>query len=236
MNALQAKIDTAIERICEFEPPEGYYGAFSGGKCSSVLKHVVEEAGVRVDWHFNKTTVDPPEVTRFIIENYPEVARESPEITMWKLIEKKGFPPTRRIRYCCQYLKERGGKDRRVLTGIRWAESHRRRQRGMVERCHQFGQKVFVNPIIDFTNEEVWQYTRDHDLPVCSLYQIQDRIGCVACPMAGVANRIAELARYPGYRKAYVRAFDMMLIARRERDRPTTWENGEQVMEWWLSK
>ena len=45
-------LDKTIDRLKAFEPEEGYYGAFSGGKDSQVLYHVAQLAGVNVDWHF----------------------------------------------------------------------------------------------------------------------------------------------------------------------------------------
>ncbi len=231
----KAKIQTAIERIEMFEPEAGYYGAFSGGKDSVVLYDLTERAGVKVDWHFNKTTVDPVQVIRFIRKYYTEVAIERPETTMWKLIERKGIPPTRRIRYCCEYLKERGGADRRVLMGIRWEESTQRKNRRMVETCYKHSMKTFVNPIIDWTLREIWEYTYAQDLPICELYALQKRIGCVMCPMAGIKQRKAEGKRYPGFYKAYLRAFDKMLKERERRGKKTTWKTPEEVMAWWLS-
>jgi len=229
------KIDRAIERIKTFEPEDGYHGAFSGGKDSVVLLDLVTLAGVKVDWHFNKTTVDPPEVVNFIRSEFPQVAIDQPDITMWKLIVKKIFPPTRRIRYCCEYLKERGGKGRHVLTGIRAEESARRAKRQMVEHCYRHVGKVFVNPIIDFTEADVWKYTAIRGLPVCSLYGRQKRIGCVGCPMAGVKQRKADFERYPGYYKAYLRAFENMLEERERKGKETSWKSAEEVMAWWLS-
>jgi phosphoadenosine phosphosulfate reductase len=53
---------------------------------------------------------------------------------MWNLIPRKLMPPTRVVRYCCAELKETGGKGRVVVTGVRWAESVRRKEtRGAVE-------------------------------------------------------------------------------------------------------
>jgi phosphoadenosine phosphosulfate reductase len=46
---------------------------------------------------------------------------------MWSLIAKKKMPPTRMARYCCDHLKERMGRGRIVVTGVRWGESVRRK-------------------------------------------------------------------------------------------------------------
>lgn len=126
------KVETAIKRLQTFEPPEGYYLAFSGGKDSVAIKALADMAGVKYDAHYNLTSVDPPELVRFIKEVHPDVEIEKPrykdgtQITMWNLIPKKKMPPTRIVRYCCDKLKEGGGEGRFVVTGVRWAESARR--------------------------------------------------------------------------------------------------------------
>lgn len=134
MSELSYKVKASIERLKAFEPEEGYYLAFSGGKDSVVCKSLLEEAGCKYDATYRVTSVDPPELVRFIKEKHPDVVREVPRydngkpITMWNLIPKKLMPPTRLVRYCCQYLKESGGDGRKTVTGVRWAESSNRRQ------------------------------------------------------------------------------------------------------------
>ena len=103
------KVKTAIDRIKTFEPPEGYYVAFSGGKDSCVVLDLVKRAGVKFDAHYNLTTVDPPELVRFVKKEHPEVLINKPEKSMWQLIAEKLLPPTRIMRYCCATLKECNG-------------------------------------------------------------------------------------------------------------------------------
>ena len=147
----KAKDEISIQRLRDFEPKEGFYVAFSGGKDSIVTLDLVKRSGVKYDAHYNITGIDPPELYYFIRDNFPEVQRHRPETTIWKLIEKKMMPPTRKVRYCCAELKERGGKGRRVVTGIRWAESYRRGKRSVVEECFRDKHRVYVHPIIDWT-------------------------------------------------------------------------------------
>ena len=120
------KVEKAIKRLQLYEPPEGYYLCFSGGKDSVVIKALADMAGVKYDAHYNVTSVDPPELVRFIKREYPEVIFEhhydknGNRITMWSLIASKQMPPTRLARYCCAYLKESGGwqtKDNRRKVG-----------------------------------------------------------------------------------------------------------------------
>ena len=62
------KVDVAINRLQTFEPPEGYYLAFSGGKDSQCIYHLAKMAGVKFDAHYSVTTVDPPELMKFVKE------------------------------------------------------------------------------------------------------------------------------------------------------------------------
>ena len=138
------KVQKAIDRLKSFEPKDGYYLAFSGGKDSQCIYHLAKMAGVKFDAHYSVTSVDPPELMKFIQKEYPDVEWErhywddgKPEhyfpsgkpkqITMWNLIADHTIPPTRQARYCCSALKEVGGAGRLVVTGVRWAESARRK-------------------------------------------------------------------------------------------------------------
>jgi len=229
------KVKIAIARLKEYEPMIGYYLAFSGGKDSQCIYHLAEMAGVKFDAHFSVTTVDPPELIRFIKKYYPSVEFIKPEITMWQLIPKKLMPPTRIMRYCCEKLKEGGGSDRIVVTGIRWAESNKRKKRQIVEQCFKNKHRTFVNPIIDWSDQDVWEFIKSNDLSYCKLYdQGQKRIGCVMCPLQGKDGMLRDMVRWPKISMAYYKAFDNMLMNRKQRDLPCNWETSWQVMEWWI--
>ena len=253
------KVEKAIKRLQLYEPPEGYYLCFSGGKDSVVIKALADMAGVKYDAHYNISSVDPPELVRFIKEQHPDVIMEHPRdkdgniITMWNLIPKKSMPPTRVVRYCCAYLKETGGKGRLKVTGVRWAESTRRKkshsevtfpdkksikaieqelsdedflltkQGGVVlrldnrenarivEMCYKT-HTTMVNPIIDWTDAEVWEFVHEYNVPYCCLYDEGfKRLGCIGCPMGSVKQRNLEFERYPKYKNLYLLAFEKMI-------------------------
>lgn len=109
------KVDKAILRLQTYEPPEGYYLCFSGGKDSVVIKALADMAGVKYDAHYSVTGIDPPELVQFIKEKHKDVIFEYPRykdgtrVSMWNLIPRNTMPPTRLVRYCCAYLKENGG-------------------------------------------------------------------------------------------------------------------------------
>ena len=288
------KVETAIKRIQTFEPPEGYYLAFSGGKDSVVCKALCDMAVVKYDAHYNITPVDPPALVQFV-KTVPDVIRDrqywtsdgichkkGDPITMWNLIIHKATPPTRVARYCCQYLKETGGEGRLTITGVRWDESSNRKRnqgelvivnapkeaidspdfyqtprggvvlvndneesRKMVESCYK-RRRTVVNPIIDWTTDEVWEFIHEYNLPYCKLYdEGHERLGCIGCPMGTVKGRIEEFEKYPKIKKAYMRAFSKMIETRKLRNmpkvnahdadgNPVDWETEEAVMKWWL--
>jgi len=232
------KISISIDRIKKYEPPEGYYLAFSGGKDSQVIYHLSQMAGVKLDAHYYVTTVDPPELMAFIKKKYSDVIFDLPEITMWDLIIKKHMPPTRVVRYCCQYLKEGYGFGRVVMTGIRYEESINRRSWDIynVRNKSKHKRKIIFNPIIDWLEWEVWEFLEKNNIKWCSLYdELEiDRLGCIGCPMQGPVGQKLDFNRWPTYKKKYIKAFQKMVDERISAGLPTKWVSGEDVMEWWL--
>lgn len=240
-----------------------------------MCKQLLIESGCKFDAHYRVTSVDPPELVRYIKQYHPDVAREVPRdadgkpITMWNLIPSKNLPPTRVSRYCCEALKESGGDGRLTVTGVRWAESRKRannhgavtvmkstkalRQdvnwtpnksggviltndnldsRRMVEQCYK-RRKINVNPIIEWTDADVWDFIRDRKLPYCELYdQGYSRLGCLGCPLS--SDQIKELNAYPKYKAAYMRAFEQMLAQRKTIGNDTEWKTPEEVYHWWV--
>ena len=117
----------AIQYLKSFEPKdEPYYLCYSGGKDSDVILTLAKLAGVNYEAVHNLTTVDAPETVRYV-QSQADVRIDYPKKTMWQLIVEKRMPPTRIVRYCCDRLKERGGKGRVKITGVRWAESVKRK-------------------------------------------------------------------------------------------------------------
>lgn len=273
---------TAIERLKAasdmslrlFEKP--LVITYSGGKDSDVLLHLARTSGIPFEVLHSLTTADAPDTVRHVYDTFyrlecegikcdvdKHVQPDGSRMTMWKLIQKKLMPPTRLMRYCCAVLKEGGGKDRFIATGVRWAESTARKRRGglevlaskpqsnlilsndndedrrLFETCQLKGKRV-VNPIVDWQAADIWDYAAVEKIHMNPLYcEGFRRVGCVGCPMAAQKARNMEFDRYPRIKAAYIRAFDRMIDERRRRgkmDGPVfrMGDTGVDVFHWWM--
>lgn len=138
--SLQKKIAYSVELLRKaerlamaYDSEDGYYLAFSGGKDSQCLYHVAKLAGVKFKAHMNLTSIDPPEVIRFVKRQYPDVELIKPKDSIFNIAVKKKILPTRSVRWCCEKYKETAGAGKVTLIGIRKAESSRRAKRNEVE-------------------------------------------------------------------------------------------------------
>ena len=247
----------------------------SGGKDSSVITELAIRAGIPVEFMHNHTTADAPETVRFVRSEFKRLEEngypctlnmptyKGKRVSMWSLIPQKLMPPTRLVHYCCSVLKETGGANRFICTGVRWAESQSRKEnrgvyekigatkdariilnndnddkRMLFENCRLKAKRV-VNPIIDWQDDDVYDFLGDAKCPMNPLYgEGRCRVGCVGCPMAGKKGREAEFLRYPKYKNLYLQAFEKMLQHRERRGKMEgSWRMGttaQDVFNWWM--
>lgn len=68
------------------------------------------------------------------------------------------------------------------ITGLRREQSPTRAQIEKIEIDEAHGGIVKINPLADWTREDVWRYVHEHGLPYNALYdQGYKSIGCVPC-------------------------------------------------------
>ena len=210
----------------------GFHVAFSGGKDSQVIYELCKMANVKFKAFFYKTSVDPKELLSFIRNNYPDVEWIRPKMTMYQLILKKGMLPLRQCRFCCEYLKERNGLNSVVITGITKAESAKRKKRQEFESSCKIGSdKNLLNPILDWTKQDVLQFLKERKIELCTLYEQQERIGCVGCPMSPKTMR-RDFRNMPNFKLAYINTVKKLMI---EKGKYPEFESAEDVVNWWSS-
>ena len=104
----------------------------------------------------------------------------------------------------------------------------------MVEMCYKTHKTVF-NPVIDWTDDEVWEFLKEYHIPYCELHdQGARRLGCIGCPMS--TQQQQELERYPKYKNLYMQAFAKMIDARKDAGLEVAWQTPQEVMDWWTKK
>ena len=231
----------------------GYYLAFSGGKDSQCLYHVAKLAGVKFKAHMNLTSIDPPEVIRFVKREYPDVELVKPKKSIFQAAVDNQILPTMRVRWCCAEYKETAGAGKVTLIGIRKTESARRAKRNEVEidsrkfsgdlegleeyrktrnrekrgrkpksnrevtivnadgervlGCIRGKESLLISPIIDWTDEEVWEFLGVLGVKHCELYdEGWRRIGCIGCPMSSHKQKMIENKRYPHVKRGWIKA------------------------------
>lgn len=236
----------AIERIQKFAKIARAMGfevclGFSGGKDSQVCYDLCKRSGIAFKAYFNRC-FESNITIRFIRENYPDVIfrRVVKEGFIRNIrINHKGFLPTVQAAYCCKNYKHNPKfTDDCSITGVRKAESVNRRKRTAFdiknktllkknkkliddyfeEHCQSTGTAgiIHLKPIIDWTDNDVWDYIHKYNLPINPEYKYAKRIGCIVCPKTNFAYNCKSLLKFP-------KLIDSFILAR---------EKGRLNIEW----
>lgn len=262
--SLKQKIEYSIDLLRKSEkmairldPENGFYLAFSGGKDSQALYHIALMAGVKFKAHMNLTSVDPPEVIRFVKKQYPDVELIKPKMSIYDMALKKHIMPTRTLRWCCAEFKEMSGAGKVTLIGIRKEESARRSKREEVsinikgkrteETFDQWSEhqekmvtcvggkdKILVSPIIHWTERDVWEFLNDVvKVPHCELYdEGYTRIGCILCPMSNRKSKLRDIERFPHAKRRWIQTIEKLKNAGYINK---NFDDAEFAFEWWIS-
>ena len=240
---LDGRIDRAVKLLQDHEPEGGYYVAFSGGKDSCAILWLVKRSGVKFDAWYNNTTIDPPELVKFIKRNHPEVQWNQPRHgnMMKRVATAPKVPPTRSGRWCCSEYKEQGGRNRTKVMGVRAAESPGRRAR-WAEVAEDMHRNKTICPVVYWADDDIWELLHGKKVSYCELYdQGWTRLGCVGCPLASRVNQDREFKRWPKYEANWKKA--VMANWEKWKDIPSTktgkpryqakFKTGKDFWEWW---
>lgn len=259
-NKIEYSIDLlrkAESMALRLDPENGFYLAFSGGKDSQALYHIAKMAGVKFKAHMNLTSVDPPDVIRFVKKRYPDVELIKPKISIYDMALKKQMLPTRNLRWCCAGFKEMSGAGKVTLIGIRKEESTRRGKREEISvsikgkrleqnfdqwseheekmiACVNGKDKILVSPIIYWTERDVWEFLNEVvNVSHCKLYdEGYKRIGCILCPMANYKQKIRDCKRFPHAKKRWINTIQKLIDAGYINH---NFQDPEFGFKWWIS-
>ncbi len=193
--SLQDKIRIAEERfvqLLETATPESIHVAWTGGKDSTTVLHLWQEFLHRRGLNAPVCAVNIDTGVKF-----PEVlALRDHLIAAWGLdchiarpeVDITAYPLAKDVARCCAELKiaplKRSIQERDVavlLTGLRRDEHPSRAGRPWQEQ-RQDPPHVQCNPILEWSEMDVWAYIMERGLPYCELYDQGYRsLGCVPC-------------------------------------------------------
>lgn len=207
---------------------------FSGGNDSTVLAHRCRDHYEQLAFIDTGTAV--PGVLEFVEEfaawvRKPLVVLRADDAYRRLVLGSEsqqalGFPGPGQHHRAYQRLKERQlraltkrlkhGRHRYskvlMLSGIRWAESSRRGERVPITRD---GARVFVNPLIAWSNAEMRDYRREHGVPQSDVAALLHRSGecnCGAFAAPGERQMLEQL--YPGWFDETIASLERECVAR----------------------
>lgn len=170
-------------------------------------------------------------LTLAFIDEWDKLARN-----FWKRMMTEG-PPMRTSRWCCKVIKEAGGTGRVKLLGMRRKESVSRKDYCIIQKHKKYPTTTWMLPIVDWDNNEVWEYIRLRELPYCCLYdEGYTRLGCVLCPFESASTTKKNIVRFPKIAYAWRKAFDRYFQIRIDRGTPLRWETAQDFWDWWISR
>lgn len=175
--------------------------SFSGGKDSTVTSHLVRSAlsDKTIIHIYGDTTLEYPTseeyIKRFRKDNpaVPLLVAKNRDQDFNNLCEVIG-PPARMLRWCCTVFKtgaitkkiDATFKDsKQIITfqGIRRNESLARSKYEKESNDSKIKKQLAVNPIIDWTDFDVWLYILSNNVDFNDAYrQGFTRVGCWCCP------------------------------------------------------
>lgn len=182
--------------------------AYSGGKDSDVLLHLVRASGIKYVARYKSTTIDPPGTIKHVQEQ-GDVEILRPKQSFFDIVKKYGMP-CRCSRFCCKYLKEYPTESNYVLIGVRAEESKKRKARyTKPTHCRVYSKAKRVKqgfPLLYWTLEDVKEYVEENNIKLAPAYEddrggydYTRRLGCVICPLMS-KNKLLEVYRkYPRY-------------------------------------
>jgi len=192
-----------IENAFKLLKPKELTVSFSGGKDSTAVLHLVRGVDRNVKVLFCNTGVEYPETMHFVKKLKDEwnldIIETHYKKSFWQCADEYGFPGMRGLNkdkgggsFCVYYLKGvptrqaiRDNNWKGMFDGVTAAESRTRmfaaKNNGSFYFNKQWG--IYrIRPILYWTEEEVWDYLKENNIPHNELYDKgKSRTGCLPC-------------------------------------------------------
>jgi len=203
----QELLEWALER---FSPRIALSTAFQvdGAALLDMAYELDEEIRV-ISVDTGRLPVDTHELIEQLRERYPRMRLEllAPEPRqLQRMVSRHGpnlfYRSVEQRLLCCNIRKVQpltralAGLDA-WITGLRRDQWASRSDIRKIEIDHDHGAIVKLNPLAEWTEEEVWDYVRERDVPTHPLYaKGYTSIGCAPCTRATAAGEDARAGRW----------------------------------------
>lgn len=173
-----AKSKEVIQEAAQRYPPEKLALAWTGGKDSTTLLHLVRDTFGKVPFPvvFNDSTMEFPEIYEFIdrlaqewklsLIRVPHLKEELAKFHRTRdYEERRKLSRLMKISAIKSAIKKYGFKA--FMVGIRWDEHNSRAQEKYFSPRKTHDR---VHPILHFTERDIWDYIKQNKVPYVSLY------------------------------------------------------------------
>lgn len=183
------KIDHAIMVIEQFcTKTQNPTIAFSGGKDSTVLMHLIRNIMKKdIPALFVNTGNEFPEVIKFASKKYTNVTTIRPKIHLPKIISK----------YNC-------------ITGEMGCESMLRQKAWLRTGCNTFGKHSKSKPFSIWTERDIWEYKKIFDVEFCEIYN-DNRVTRTGCMFCGFGATFENISRFEIIKERHPKIYNHFL-------------------------
>ena len=185
---LNEKESEALRTITEICFDKKVAVSFSCGKDSLVVMDLASRVGIKKAV-FSDTTLEFDETYEYLelIKDFYDIDVVKPPKDFFSLVDALDLP-SRRYKWCCDVIKfgplSRYAEKNDIaayITGLRREESKKRECYDIIN----FNPAMTipqVNPILDWSSEDIWNYINKYEIPYNPLYEDFSRVGCWCCP------------------------------------------------------
>lgn len=187
INSLDYKIDEALNAIEDavnsLTTKRGVV-LFSGGRDSVVLKHIIDNSCYSNKFVYRnvRTTLESSNLIDFLY-SFDDVEKIEPKMSVYELIRHVGYMPSPSSKFCCKVVyQDTMSKAVEDTNIVLWGKRLNEKGRTLAQCNKEFNGKMFVSPLLNFTEEDICNYIEYNNIEVCKDYTLYGKcLNCAIC-------------------------------------------------------
>ncbi|XP_058059578.1 FAD synthase-like [Anopheles bellator] len=194
MDKLEATLKI-IDRALTMFGPDELFVSFNGGKDCTVLLDIIHNMNRKEAKRVKCIYVRP--LNPFSeIEEFVEVCREHYGISIATV--------TGSIKTALEAICQEDRQIKACIMGSRKTDPYCERLEPFKETDEGWPKLMRINPLLEWTCDDIWSYIRDHNVPYCSLYDqgytsIGDRTNTIPNPHLKIETSTGDETYRPAY-------------------------------------